>query len=160
MSYAFPEDLAEQVVARWQTFVARHDRPAPPLPSPGQLRFILETAFFASFAREEDRELRFVLCCAPSMVVPRDGGEAVPVMPLRTPRPLSIQTLRSVAPAVSSTNAALLVKFGGDNAEGAGCELAGVLNVGSHLARSRSGRSFYNRPSPYALIIDVRDAGE
>jgi len=161
MSYAFPGDLSEQVVARWQTFVARHDRPAPPLPSPAQLRYILETAFFASFAREEDRELRFVLCCAPSMAVPRDGGEAVPVMPFQTPRPLSPQTLRSVAPAVSSTNAALLVKFGADDAAPAtGCELAGVLNVGSHLARSRSGRSFYNRPSPYALIIDVRDAGE
>jgi hypothetical protein len=160
MSYAFPDDLAEQVVARWQTFVARHDRPAPPLPTPLQLRFILETAFFASLAREEDRELRFVLCCAPSMAIPREGGEAVPVMPLRMPRALSIQTLRSVAPAVSSTNAALLVTFGAEDGEARGCELAGVLNVGSHLARSRSGRSFYNRPSPYALIIDVRDAGE
>lgn len=159
MSYAFPNDLTDQVLSRWQTFVARHDRPAPPLPSPAQLRYILETAFFASVTREEDRELRFVLCCAPTMVVPRDGGGTVPVMPLQSPRPLSIQTLRSLAPAVSSTNAALLVRFV-ESTEAADCHLAGVLNVGSHLARSRSGRSFYNRPSPYALIVDVRDAGE
>ncbi|HWB31186.1 MAG TPA: hypothetical protein VG736_11840 [Vicinamibacterales bacterium] len=160
MRYAFPNDLAEQVIARWQTFVARHDRPAPPLPSPECLRYILETAFFASFAREEDRELRFVLCCVPAMTVPRDGGGQVPVMRFQSARPLSIQSLRSVAPAVSAQNAALLVRFGAGVDEPSGCELAGVLNVGSHLSRSRSGRSFYNRPSPYALIIDVRDAGE
>jgi hypothetical protein len=35
-----------------------------------------------------------------------------------------------------------------------------VLNVGSHLARSRSGRSFYYRPSPDALLVDVSGAGE
>jgi hypothetical protein len=40
------------------------------------------------------------------------------------------------------------------------CEIAGVLNIGSNLARARSGRSFYHRPAPYALVIDVRDAGE
>jgi hypothetical protein len=162
MSYAFPSDLAEQVIDRWHTFVARHDRPAPPLPSRERLRYILETAFFASFAREEDRDLRFVLCCAPTMIVPRDeSGESVPLVPFQSPRPLSIEALRSLAPAVSSTNAALLVRCPEDGSEQpGGCELAGVLNVGSHLARSRSGRSFYNRPSPYALVIDVRDAGE
>lgn len=161
MTYAFPNDLVEQVIARWQTFVARHDRPAPPLPSPRMLRYVLETAFFASFTREEGRDLRFVLCCSPTTVVPRDGsGEAVPVVLFQIPRPLSVQTLRSLAPAVSSTNAALLVRCPDEDAPAVECELAGVLNVGSHLARSRSGRSFYNRPSPYALLIDVRDAGE
>jgi hypothetical protein len=94
--------------------------------------------------------------------VPRDdSGETVPVVPFQSPRPLSIQALRSLAPAVSSNNAALLVRCSdGANDPSVACELAGVLNVGSHLARSRSGRSFYNRPSPYALLIDVRDAGE
>ena len=62
MSYAFPADLAGQVGARWHTFVARHDQPAPPLPPPDCLRQILETAFFASVSREEGRDLRFVLC--------------------------------------------------------------------------------------------------
>lgn len=160
MAYAFPADLAEQVLSRWHTFVARHDRPAPPLPSASQLQYILETAFFASFAREEGRDLRFVLCCAPSLTVPRDGsGEPVPVVPFQVPRPLTLQTLRSLAPAASSANAALLVQYADADAA-AQPALAGVLNVGSHLARSRSGKSFYNRPSPYALLIDVRDAGE
>lgn len=160
MDYAFPRDLADQVMGRWRTFVARHDRPAPPLPTTASLKMILETAFFASLAREEGRDLRFVLCCAPTTGIPRDGGGAVPVVPFQTPKPISIEALRSLAPAVSAANAAILVRCPTDEDPNVPCEIAGVLNVGSHLSRSRSGRSFYHRPSPYALLIDVRDAGE
>lgn len=160
MNYSFPTDLADQVIDRWHTFVARHDQPAPPLPPPDCLRLILETAFFASFAREEGRELRFVLCCAPTTVIPREGEGAVPVMLFEMPRPLAVDALRSLAPAVNPTSAALLVRCPEADSDSITCEIAGVLNVGSHLARSRSGRAFYHRPSPYALMIDVRDAGE
>jgi hypothetical protein len=82
------------------------------------------------------------------------------VVPFVSPRPLSVDALRSLAPAVSPTNAAILVRYPGPDTASPLGEIAGVLNVGSHLARSRSGRSFYHRPSPYALLIDVRDAGE
>jgi len=51
MEYAFPGDLADQVIARWHTFAPRADTAAPPLPSPAQLRHLLETAFFSSFER-------------------------------------------------------------------------------------------------------------
>jgi hypothetical protein len=161
MPYAFPADLAEQVVARWYTFVSRHERPAPPLPSPEDLRHILETAFLASLTREEGRELRFVLCCAPGIDVPRDGtSEAVSVIPLTTPRPLTVEAIRSIAPAASPTNAAILVRCPAGAGPVGQVEIAGILNVGSNLARARSGRSFYHRPAPYALVIDVRDLGE
>ena len=89
--YAFPDDLATQVIEGWEHLVARHDSPAPALalPLPAELRHILATAFFASLEREEGRSLRFVLCCAPGIEVLRDGfGEAVPLVPLtktRTP---------------------------------------------------------------------------
>jgi len=160
MTYAFPADLADQVIARWHTFVARHDQPAPPLPPPACLRVVLETAFFASFAREEGRDLRFVLCCAPTTVIPREGEGAVPVVEFDSPRPLTPESLRSLAPAVNPTSAALLVRVPEATSDSTECQIAGVLNVGSHLARARSGRAFYNRPAPHALIIDVRDAGE
>jgi hypothetical protein len=157
MSYAFPADLAEQVVARWRTFVARHDRPAPPLPSTGQLRYILETAFVASCAREEGRDLRFTLCCAPSTVVSPDGeGDVLAVLPFLEPRPLTVGVIRSLAPAVSPANAALLVVCPPDG----DCRIAGVLNVGSNVARARRGGAIAPRPAPYALLIDVRDSGE
>jgi hypothetical protein len=160
MSYAFPADLADQVMARWQTFVARHDHPAPPLPPVDQLQYVLETAFFASFAREEGRHLQFVLCCAPDSAVTREGTtDGVPIVPFQTPRRLTIDALRSLAPAVSPANAAILVRCppaGGVDA----CEITGVLHVGSNLARARSGKSIYHRAVPHALLIDVRDSGE
>lgn len=161
MVYSFPTALADQVLARWTTFVARHDRPAPPLPTVEQLRFILETAFFASFAREEGRNLRFLLCCSPNVSVPRDGaGEPVPVIPFLEARALSVEALRSLAPAVNPANAAILVHCGMGPEVKASCRISGVLNVGSNLAGARRGRSLYQRPAPYALVVDVRDAGE
>jgi hypothetical protein len=161
MSYAFPEDLSHQVVDRWRTFVSRHASPAPPLPGPRALRHLFETAFFASLEREEGRELRFALCCAPSTTVTRDGSdEIVPIIQLETPRPLTVEGLRSIAPAVNPTNAAILVRCPEDADDPQTCEIAGILSVGTNLERSRRGRSYYQRPAPYALIIDVRDAGE
>jgi hypothetical protein len=160
MRYAFPNDLAEQVMARWQTFVAKHDQPAPPLPGVEELRFVLETAFVASFAREEGRNLRFVLCCSPLATVPREGAtDAVPLVAFQDRRPLTVDTLRSLGPAVSPANAAILVQCptGGGPA---GCAVVGVLNVGTTFARARRGRSIYHRAAAYALVIDVRDAGE
>jgi hypothetical protein len=161
MIYAFPEDLAAQVIERWETFVARHDRHAPPLPCESDLRHILATAFFASLEREEGRNLRFVLCCAPGLEVLRDGfGELVPAVPISPPRPISVDAIRALAPAVSPDNAAILVRCPAIGSAAGPCEIAGVLQVGSNLARARTGRSFYYRPAPYALMIDVRDAGE
>jgi Probable sensor domain DACNV len=161
MDYAFPADLARQVIDRWNTFVSRHDSPAPPLPRPRHLQHILETAFFASLEREEGRDLRFVLCCTPTLEVRSDGfDELVPVVPFQAPRPLSVEAIRSLAPAASPSNAAILIQCPPEQDEAGPCEITGILNVGSNLARARSGRSFYHRPAPYALVIDVRDAGE
>jgi hypothetical protein len=157
MPYAFPADLASQVVARWKTFVARHDRPAPPLPPLDQLRLILETAFIASFSREEGRELRFTLCCALSATVPSDGdGGPVPMLPFLEPRALSVEAIRSLAPAVSPDSAAILIVCATPDST----EIAGVLNVGSNQARARRSGSLAPRSAPYALLIDVQDAGE
>ena len=137
MPYAFPADLADQVVARWTTFVSRHDRPAPPLPAIDDLRYILETAFLASFTREEGRSLRFVLCCAPGLDVARDGvNERVPALPLAVPRPLTVEAVRSMAPAVSPANAALLVRCPVAGESTGHSERAAVLNVGANLARA------------------------
>ncbi|MFI5177426.1 MAG: putative sensor domain DACNV-containing protein [Vicinamibacterales bacterium] len=161
MEYVFPGTLADEVTLRWQAFAPRPDGSGPPLPAPAQLRHLLETAFYASLEREEGRDLRFVLCCTASAEILRDGsGEAVPVAPLVTPRPLSVEAIRALAPAVSPANAAILVRWSPDRADADVCEIAGILHVGAHLARARSGRSFHYRPAPSALVIDVREAGE
>jgi hypothetical protein len=160
MTYSFPEHLADQVVERWSTLAARHDTP-PPLPRLGHVRHILSTAFFASLEREEKRDLRFLLCCAPDLDVLREGlGDSVPVVELVSPRPLSVESLVALAPAVSPDNAALLVRCPPESDDVGACEIAGILHIGSHLALARSGRSFYYRPPPYALLVEVCAAGE
>ena len=158
MPYAFPTHLADEVAARWHTLVGRHAEP-PSLPHASQLRHILSTAFFASLEREEGRDLKFLLCCTPDLDVVRDGlDQPIPVVQLATPRPLTVEALRALAPAVGPDNAALLVRC--PPAEDDPCEIAGVLHIGSHLALARSGRSFYYRPAPHALLVEVRGAGD
>ena len=161
--FVSPNELAHEVRARWDSLSVQHGAP-PELPDADNLRRILTAAFVASLEREEGRPLRFVLCCAPAAGVVKDGlGGSVPVVPLDIPRPLTVPAIRSLAPAVSPANAALLVRFPRNGREGmldAGCEISGVLHVGENVARSRSGRSFYHRPAPHTLTIEVTDAGE
>jgi hypothetical protein len=159
MSFASTVDLARQVQDRWQTMASRDARLAPVLPEPRELERLLAEAFFASLEREEGRELRFVLCWTPDPELLRDeAGEPVPVIGLTAARPMAVETMRSFAPAVSPANAAILVRRA---TKGTGAsEVAGIVPIGSDLARARLGRSFYHRPAPAALLIDVRAAGE
>ena len=107
--YAFPADLADRVTERWHAIATRHEGRVPELPRPADLRHILSTAFFASFEREEGRNLRFVLCCSPDLEVTRDGlGEVVPVMPLHVFFPSTALTVLLIstvgAPNVKSAS--------------------------------------------------------
>ena len=160
MEYVSPNELAYEVRARWES---GHGEP-PELPDGDNLRRILTAAFVASLEREEGRPLRFVLCCAPASTDVKDGlGGPVSIVPLEVPRPLTVAAIRSLAPAVSPENAALLVRFPRSGRAGmndAGLEIAGVLHLGENVARARSGRSFYHRPAPHTLTIEVADAGE
>src|SRR5262245_17985718 len=159
MPYVFPADLADEIAARWQSYAAH--QAAPPLPLPGPLRHILETAFFASFEREEGRTPRFVLCCAPGAAIARDGEDGnVPLVRLLPTRPLSVETIRALAPAISPGNAAILVHCPAGSNNETECQITGVLHIGGDFGRARAGRSFYHRSAPFALTIDVREAGE
>ncbi len=102
-----------------------------------------------------------MLCCTPDVEVWRDRfGEAVPVVPFQPPRPVTVDAIRSLAPAVSPANAAILVRWRLDRQEADACEIAGIVHVGAQLARARSGRSFHSPQAPFALVIEVREAGE
>jgi hypothetical protein len=76
MDFAFPDDFATEVLARWDSFCL--DARAPPLPPPRICVAFWRTAFFASLEREEGRPLHFVLLLSPDVDVVRDGfGESV-----------------------------------------------------------------------------------
>lgn len=155
--YAQPADLAELALERWDTFVWRGDgHPPPPIPDAPTLSHILETVFLASLEREEGRTLRFTMCCTPSPTVDRewDAGP-VPVLALQPQRSFDIANLRALAPAVNQETAAILVTYGDGH-----LSIAGILQLGSDLARARTGKSFFCNPPPYALTIEARNPGE
>ena len=161
MPYAFPVNLAELILERWHTYVSRGDIKPPALPSLKQLRWILETVFFASLEREEGRDIRFTVCCVPARTVLRDGGSAkVPLIPLMATRPLSVAALRALAPAVRPDGAAILVEFSVDFDGLEEAAIAGILHVGGDYVNARAGKSFYYQQPPYALTIEVRGPGE
>jgi hypothetical protein len=89
------------------------------------------------------------------------SARPVPVVPLEVARPLTVGSIRSLAPAVNPDNAALLVRFPRVGRHGrpsarspASCTWARTS------ARARSGRSFYYRPAPLRVDVEVLDAGE
>ena len=154
--YAFPRELANLIHERWDSYVHRGDVKPPPIPDLGELSHLLETAFLASLEREEGRTLRFTLCCAPTMRVPREWDAGyVPLIPFKPQRPFDVSNLRSLAPAINRDTAALLVTYGSGPTS-----VAGILHLGSDLSRARSGKSFFYNPPPYALTIEVRGPGE
>lgn len=161
MTYSFPVNLAELILERWHTYVSRGDIKPPALPSLKQLRWILETIFFASLEREEGRDIRFTVCCVPASTVLRDGSSAkVPLIPLMATQPLSVAALRALAPAVRPDGAAILVNFSVDFDGLEETNIAGILHVGGDYVNARAGKSFYYQQPPYALTIEVRGPGE
>jgi len=48
----------------------------------------------------------------------------------------------------------------GQSGDAISCSIAGVLSLGANLARTRGGRTISRHAAPYALLVDVRDAGE
>jgi hypothetical protein len=161
MTYALPADLAELIIDQWHTYVSRAGAPPPPaIPRQRQLRWILETIFFASLEREEGRELKFTVCCG-SRPILRDGSlEQIPLIPFITRRPLSVASLRSLAPAVRPDAGAILVELLFDFDDREEANIVGVLHVGGDYANARAGKSFYYQQPPFALTVEVRGPGE
>ncbi len=160
MNFAFPADLADVVLKRWNTFVVRFDTSPPEVPSRTILKNILEIVFFASLEREEDRPLQFMICYSRSAELKREyGSTPIPLIAFDTARPLSVGELRSLAPAIDWSNAAILVHPSPRESPSEESVIGGVLHLGSDFARARAGKSFYHQGLPYALTIEATGPG-
>jgi hypothetical protein len=160
MTYSLPADLAELVIDRWHTYVSRGGTAPPAIPRSRQLRWILETLFFASLEREEGRDLRFTVCFSSRAVLRDESWDKVPLIAFVKPRPLSVAALRALAPAVRPSGGAIMVELLYDFEGGEESNIVGVLHVGSDYAKAREGKSFYYQRPPYALTVEVRGPGE
>ena len=160
MNFALPHQLAEVVVERWHTYVSRQDLKAPPIPSLSELRELLTIIFFASMETEEGRPLTFCLCYSETETIRREySTEQVPVIPFAKPRSLTVDSLRSLAPAANRRNSALIVGGASCFDEPTDLRISGLLHVGSDLANARSGKTHFYRRPPYVLLVDVRGPG-
>jgi hypothetical protein len=161
MPYSFPIDLARVVRERWTTYVTRGEVAPPVLPLIEKLQELLEAIFLASLEREEGRSLRFTVCYAETYWVEReDSPDRVHVIPFLTPKPLSVEGLRGLAPAARSDGAAIAVRPALELDLSGRLEITGILHLGSDFARARDGKTFIHNPPPYALVVEVRGPGE
>lgn len=110
-------ELHEEIVRAWeadQNFPSRK-RAQKPLPDVRDVRAVVETAFWASLKREEDRPVVFAL-----MLLPRDApseqGHPFPhqVLNFGKSLPLSVESVTKLAPAFDPGMTALAVAPGDD----------------------------------------------
>lgn len=161
MAFSFPADLARVVTERWTAYVNRGSAARPPLPSTEKLQELFEAIFFASLEHEEGRSLHFSVVYTETYFVDcEDNQGQVHVVPFLNPRPLTVEALRSLAPAARPDGAAIGVRPALELHLKGRLEITGILHVGSEYARARAGKSFVHRNPPYALVIEVRGAGE
>ncbi|WP_456744508.1 putative sensor domain DACNV-containing protein [Bradyrhizobium sp. USDA 4354] len=148
---AFPKELAKKVSDRWPNMVAG-DYVTPPLPPLRLLRHLLEVAYLAAATPEEARYPQFNL-----LAVPKEGageGGLGSIWKLESPRPLSIDELRRLAPSVDFKKSAVLVEWSDRD-----WHIAGLVDLGTSWGRARTGLQ-YEYDHPKALFVQVERPGK
>jgi hypothetical protein len=150
LSYAYPSQFAEAIVADWPIQCG----PAPPL---DKLVVVLSTCFQASLLREEERPISFRLILGPLESFPPDGGppDGLQVLPFTTPREFTTSEIRRLSPAVEFHRAMI----------GATCTsqelmIWGVIHTGPRWVREIHGGRDANLDLPSMLIVHVNGPGD
>jgi len=104
---AYPSDLAARVREVW---------PESGAPLPRGLERVLDTAYHASFLRDEERPVTFRLLVAPKRALPDDAGPPDALLPLvfETPRAFDEDELRRLSPAAKYHRAFIAADEDGD----------------------------------------------
>lgn len=147
---AFPNTLATIVLKRWD-YICSGDYVTPPCPPQKLLRALVETAYLAASAPEEDRFPEFNIVATPIGTV----GDELHIgyrWPFSDPRPLTVSELRRLAPAVDVKKSAIWVQW-----SDAGLHVSGLVDLGTSWHRARVGLE-YKYQSPTCLLI--RSSGQ
>jgi hypothetical protein len=145
---AYPRDLAKRVRALW---------PEGSLPLPHALEAVLDTAYHASFLRDEERPVTFRLLLAPPEAVASDSGppEALLALPFAEPRGFDEHELRRLSQAAKYHRALVAVR------EEAGLLVTwGVVQSGPRWVTSADGGRAKEPPLPRALVVRVAHPGQ
>lgn len=144
---AYPRDLARRVRALW---------PSDGLPLPLALDTILDSAFHASFLREEERPVTFRLVAAPPVAFEDEVGppEALLALAFHEVRPFDEHELRRLSQAAKYHRALV----GIDEVEGR-VVTWGVVQSGPRWIASAEGQRVKEPPMPRALVVRVARPG-
>ncbi len=152
---AYPTDLAARVRGVW---------PAHAAPLPRDLERVLDTAYHASFLRDEERPVTFRILVAPKSALRDDAGPPEALLPLEfsTPRAFEEHELRRLSPAAKYHRALIGVderaSQNGDN-ESRENELVtwGLVQSGPRwLQAGKGGRAKEPEVPPYLVVRAVR----
>lgn len=145
---AFPEKLAKVVVHRWDHMVVG-DYVTPPCPPERLLRQLLDTLYLAAASPEEGRYPQFNILAVPSNDS-LEGRSLRDVWELTELRPLSVDEIRRIAPAVDFKKSAILMKWDAKR-----WHIAGLVDLGTSWSRARIGLQYhYEYPSCLFVQID------
>lgn len=148
---AFPRDLAKAVVERWHQMVAG-DYVTPPIPNDALLRELLETAYLSAGFPEEGRYPKFNIVAVP-LSDPVENRVLGDVWCFNEPRPLSVNEIRRLAPAVDSKKSAILAKW-----DLGRWYITGLVDLGTSWGRARIGLQ-YHYHFPNCLFIQLDRVG-
>lgn len=105
-------ELHEEIVRAWEADqnVLGRARAQKPLPDVRDVRAVVETAFWASLKREEDRPVTFALVLMPR-TAPAEQGHPFPnqILAFSKSLPLSVESVTKLAPAFNPDATALAV---------------------------------------------------
>lgn len=150
-SRAFPSTLASVVFKRWDS-ICGGSYETPPCPSRIALRTLIETAYLAGSAPDEERFPQFNIVATPV----EETGEKQRighVWPFDTRRSLTVSELRKLAPAVDLKKSAIWAVWSKSE-----WQIAGLVDLGTSWHRARMGLE-YNYNDPKCLLLQVDRPG-
>ena len=163
-THHFPSDLAECVTSLWDTFIGgavdvEEAYVRPLLPSPSQLKSLLETAYLASLETHEAHALEFFICCTPDLADAKDHYDfgIVEAWEFRNHRPYDVDEIRRLGLATNLDTSALWVSFPHDPQKK--LSIWGLVNFGGRWAEARRGHTYSFDSLPHALSIRAEGPG-
>ena len=145
--FNFPKDLASTVSDRWNKLIAGEYSP-PPCPPNELLQQLFEVSFIAANCPEESRYPKF------NIVAISGQADASPqgynALKFDTPRPLSVQEIRRLAPTIDIGKSAICATWNDD-----GWIIVGIADFGTSWHRAKKGLGYlYRAPSDLFIQVD------
>src|SRR5215510_9698247 len=151
-------NIIEEIRVAWRLVGSSRNQPqmTRAVPAAADLKSLLEMVFLASLQQEERRAVQVRLVFFPDATTTslKQAAKQLETLPFAQPIPLSVESLRKLAPAFDQNIATLVVARG---AEGKGYELVGAVLYGRIASLLDTDLS--SLPRPPTLTLSTRVPG-